>query len=78
MAANSTPHVVVEPRPNGRWAVQTNGTQRAVRVFDTQAQAVTDARTRARNRGAELVVKDQQGRIQSRDSHGRDDRSAKG
>jgi hypothetical protein len=78
MAMNQQAHVVVEPRPNGRWAVQTNGTQRAVRVFDTQSAAITDARTRARNRGAELVVKDQQGRIQSRDSHGQDDRSIKG
>lgn len=78
MAPNPQPHVVVEPRPDGRWAVQTNGTQRAVRVFDRQTDAITDARTRARGRGAELVVKDAQGRVQSRDSHGHDPRSSRG
>lgn len=78
MATTTPPHVVVEPRPDGRWAVQTNGTQRAVRVFDRQTDAISDARTRAQGRGAELVVKDSSGRIQSRDSHGRDPRSSKG
>ena len=28
------PQVSVEPRPDGRWAVQTDGTQRAYRVKD--------------------------------------------
>jgi hypothetical protein len=78
MPTTKQPDVVVEPRPDGRWAVQTNGTQRAVRLFDTQSQAVTDARTRARNRGAELVVKDERGRIQQKDSHGHDPRSTAG
>ena len=46
--------------------------------IDTKAPAVDRARQQARREGAELVVKDEQGRIQSRDSHGRDPRSSPG
>ena len=72
------PQVVVEPRPNGRWAVQTDGTQRAFRVVDSQAEAEGIARESAKRRGAELVVKGVDGRIQRRDSHGNDRPDRKG
>jgi hypothetical protein len=78
MAARTQPAIVVEPRPDGRWAVQTDRTQRAAKLHDTQAAAVADARRRAQGRGSELVVKDERGRIQQKDSHGRDDRSIRG
>lgn len=78
MATRTHAHVVVEPRPDGRWAVQTNGTQRAVRVYDRQADAISDARTRAKGRGVELVVKDERGHIRQRDSFGNDPRSSRG
>lgn len=78
MATRTRPAIVVEPRPDGRWAVQTDRTQRAAKLHDTQAAAVADARRRAQGRGTELVVKDQQGRIQRKDSHGRDDRTIRG
>ncbi|HYD08455.1 MAG TPA: DUF2188 domain-containing protein [Acidimicrobiales bacterium] len=78
MAARTEPAIVVEPRPDGRWAVQTDKTQRAAKLHDTQASAVADARRRAQGRGAELVVKGADGRIQSKDSHGRDDPYARG
>jgi hypothetical protein len=32
-------HIVVEPRPDGRWARQRNGTKRAASLHDTQAEA---------------------------------------
>ncbi|MET0143609.1 MAG: DUF2188 domain-containing protein, partial [Ilumatobacteraceae bacterium] len=32
-------HMVVEPRPDGRWARQRNGTERAASLHDTQAEA---------------------------------------
>jgi hypothetical protein len=32
--------ISVEPRPDGRWAVQTDGTQRASRVMDRKSDAV--------------------------------------
>ena len=34
------PQVAVEPRPDGRWAVQTNGTQRADSLHDRKSDAV--------------------------------------
>lgn len=69
----TTPAIAVEPRPDGRWAVQRDGTQRASTLFDRTTDAVTRAWAQAQREGAELVVKDQDGRIQSKDSHGRDD-----
>ena len=37
-------HIVVEPRPGGRWAVQRNGTKRAASLHDTQAAAEEEAK----------------------------------
>jgi Uncharacterized protein conserved in bacteria (DUF2188) len=68
----------VEPRPDGRWAVQKDGTKRASRVMDRKSDAVARARQQARREQAELVIKDQRGRIQSKDSHGHDPRRSKG
>jgi hypothetical protein len=72
------PAISVEPRPDGRWAVQKDGTQRASRVMDRKQDAVNRARQQARREQAELVIKTQQGRIQSKDSHGHDPRRSKG
>ncbi len=71
-------HIVVEPRPDGRWARQKNGTQRAASLHDTQATAEEAARAQARRERTELVVKGRDGRIQRRDSYGNDPRSSKG
>lgn len=70
--------VSVEPRANGRWAVQTDGTMRAYRVKDRKSEALQIARSVARNKGAELVVKNERGRIDGKDSHGRDPRRIRG
>jgi Uncharacterized protein conserved in bacteria (DUF2188) len=75
---STPPAIEVEPRPGGRWAVQKQATARASKVVDRKTDAVTAARTQARREGAELIVKDQHGRIQSRDSHGRDSRRRPG
>jgi hypothetical protein len=75
---STPPAIEVEPRPGGRWAVQKQGTARASKVVDRKTDAVTSARAQARREGAELIVKDQHGRIQSRDSHGRDSRRRPG
>ena len=70
--------ISVEPRPDGRWAVQKDGTKRASRVMERKTDAVARARQQARREQAELVIKDQHGRIQSKDSHGHDPRRSKG
>ena len=72
------PQVSVEPRADGRWAVQTDGTSRADSLHDHKSAAVTRARELAENKQAELVVKDGAGRIGAKDSHGNDPRSIKG
>ena len=55
-----------------------DGTKRASRVFDRKQDAVNRARQQARPEQAELVVRDQRGRIQSKDSHGHVPRRSKG
>jgi hypothetical protein len=65
-------HIVVEPRPDGRWARQRNGTARAASLHDTQAEAEAAARAQAKRSHAELVVKGENGRILRRDSYGGD------
>ncbi len=70
--------IVVEPRPDGRWARQKNGATRAASLHDTQAEAEQAARAQARRERTEFVVKGRDGRIQRRDSFGNDPRSRPG
>lgn len=72
------PHVAVEPRPDGRWAVQTDGTKRAASLHDRKAEAVSRARELAKHKKTELVIKNEKGQITQKHSHGHDPRSIKG
>jgi hypothetical protein len=72
MARN--PQVAVEPRPDGRWAVQTDGTLRADSLHDRQSDAIKRARELAKHKKTELVIKDKHGRIREKDSEGHDPR----
>jgi len=72
------PQVLVEPRPDGRWAVQTDGTQRADSLHDKKSEAVRRARELAGNKQTELVIKNESGRVMAKDSHGNDPRGIKG
>jgi len=72
------PQVSVEPRANGRWAVQTDGTKRADSLHDRKSDAIARARELASNKQAELVIKDEAGRVSTKDSHGNDPRRIKG
>jgi hypothetical protein len=71
------PQVAVEPR-QGRWAVQTDSTQRADSLHDRKTDAVARARELAENKQTELVIKNQGGKIVAKDSHGNDPRRSKG
>jgi hypothetical protein len=75
---NQKQNIVVEPRPDGRWARQKDGSQRAASLHETQAAAERAARAQARREKTELVVKGRDGRIQRRDSFGNDPRRSKG
>jgi hypothetical protein len=72
------PHITIEARPDGRWAVQKDGTKRASKLFDRKTDAEARGRAQASREGAELIVKGADGQIQRRDSHGADDRHKTG
>jgi hypothetical protein len=72
------PAISVEPRPGGQWAVWKDGTSRASHVTERKSDAVKIARAQAKREGSELVIKNQKGQIQSKDSHGRDPRNIPG
>ena len=72
------PQVSVEPRAHGRWAVQTDGTQRADSLHDRKSDALARGRELAGNKQAELVIKNEAGRITGKDSRGDDPRRIKG
>jgi hypothetical protein len=71
------PAIEVQPRGD-RWAVQKQGTSRAGSVHDTKRQAERVARDQAKRDQTELIVKDQSGKIERRDSHGHDPHPPKG
>lgn len=72
------PQVTVEPRPDGRWAVQTDGTMRADSLHGRKSDALRRARELATNKRTELVIKNERGRIIGKDSHGNDPREIPG
>ena len=72
------PQVSVEPRSDGRWAVQTDGTMRADSLHDRKSDAVARGRELAQNKRTELVIKGERGRITAKDSHGNDSRRIPG
>lgn len=66
------PNVAVEPRKDGRWAVQTDKTKRADSLHDTQKAAMARGRELAMSKKTELVVKNEKGQIRQKDSYGND------
>ncbi|MCJ0597417.1 DUF2188 domain-containing protein [Enterococcus cecorum] len=63
-------HVV--PSSKGGWNVKAAGSSRATKHTRTKAEAVKIARSISRHQGSELVIHGRNGKIQSKDSHGRD------
>lgn len=75
MTTKRNQHVV----PSGQeWAVRGAGAARATEILPTKAEAVNRAREISRNQGTELFIHGRDGKIQSRDSHGRDPFPPKG
>lgn len=69
--------VYVQVHPDG-WQVKKQGNERASAVTSTKKEAVEIGRDASRKEHSELIIKDESGRIQSRDSHGHDPRRSKG
>ncbi|MDE2675812.1 MAG: DUF2188 domain-containing protein [Paracoccaceae bacterium] len=62
-------HVVFR---GGKWAVRKTGSERVTKKFNTQKEAIIEARRIAKKQGAELYIHGRDGRIRDRDSYGRD------
>lgn len=75
MAVKRNQHVVPS---GGDWAVKGAGAKRATEVLPTKREAVDRGREISRNQGTELFIHGQDGKIQSRDSHGKDPFPPKG
>lgn len=56
----------------GGWQVKGAGNKRATARTATQAEAIAIARSIAKNQHSELVIHGTDGKIRSKDSHGRD------
>jgi hypothetical protein len=76
MAKQDTHHVV--PNPDGGWDVKRGGGEKASHHTDTKADAERIAREISKNQETELVIHGQDGKIQSKDSHGNDPYPPKG
>lgn len=61
----------VSPRGD-KWAVHGEGNSRDTKICNTQAQAIARAIKIAKNKRAEVIVQNRQGRIRSKDSYGND------
>lgn len=72
------PQVAVKHRPDGRWAVQTDGTMHADSLHDRKSDALRRGRELAENKRTELIIKNERGRIIGKDSHGNDPRRIPG
>ena len=69
-------HVV--PNPNGGWSVRKTGTERALKHFEKQKDAVNYGRSVCKDRGKDLFVHGRDGTIVKRDSYGNDRYPPKG
>lgn len=56
----------------GGWAVEREGSEKPLRVTDTKQEALEVGRRYAKNSQTELVIHGQDGKIQDKDSYGRD------
>ena len=67
----------VMPHSDG-WQVKRDGGQKASHVVDTKKEAIEIARKISTNQSTELQIHNKDGKIGSRDSHGRDPYPPKG
>lgn len=59
-------------REDGRWETKREGATRASKVFETQAEAWTDTKERARRAGGEAFLKGRNNQIRERNTYGHD------
>jgi hypothetical protein len=64
-------HVIPNTKEGG-WDIKKEDAKRAIRHFNTQKEAIDEARKLSQNAGGELFIHNKNGEILGRDSHGRD------
>ena len=66
---------VVEPRPGGDWAAQRRGTERAATVTVKKSSAINEARRLAQQHPlGQVVIKNENGRIEREYTYGKEPR----
>ncbi len=68
----------VLPREGGNWAVKTEGAKRDTKIFENKTKAIEHAKDIAMNKKSELFVHGRTGRIQERNTYGKDKFPPKG
>jgi hypothetical protein len=66
------------PRKDGNWVVKKAGSTRVSSVHNTQAEAWKETRRLARGEGSEAYLKGKDGKIQVRNTYGKDPFPPKG
>lgn len=61
-----------QQRPDGRWEAKREGAARASKVTDTQADAWTYSRQKAKETRGEAFLKGRDGKIRERNTYGKD------
>lgn len=66
------PAIRVTPHPEGGWQTKKDGNTRAGGKFDIKDDAVDAGKQQAQREGTELIIHGRDGKIQSKDSYGKD------
>lgn len=63
---------------NDGWAVKTENSERAVKITETQKEAIDVGKSIAKNQQSELVIHGTDGKIREKNSYGNDPERSKG
>ncbi len=63
---------------DGGWAIKTENSERAVKITETQKEAIEIAREIAQNQKSEVVIHGTDGKIREKNSYGNDPNPPKG
>jgi uncharacterized protein YdaT len=70
MTKKMSQHIV--KNPSGGWAVKKGGSSKATRIYETQKEAIEQGKKIAQNQKAELYIHGKDGKIQNKNSYGKD------
>ena len=76
MSKSKSHHVV--HNPNGGWDVKKGGAEKASKHFDIKKDAIDAGREISQNQKTEFFIHGLDGKIQQKDSHGKDSYPPKG